>query len=291
MREELRAYMERMGLNQTQVARELGKSTAVINQYLKGTYAGRTEEVDEAVRRLLQRQKDKVVERRFKADFVPTLAAKKCLDVIRFAHVESDINVIIGAAGLGKTVALKEYVKQNPDVVLVEVEPSCSPKVLLKTLCQKLGVADTGANHELFVRITQKLCEGRLIIVDEAELLSVKSLECIRRIHDITKCGVVLAGMPRLLINLKGKYGELAQLYSRVGLLCDLGNALPKDDIEMLAESGLGTSEFNEKLFQVSKGNARRLTKLMRGVIRTAEMNSRPINNAIINQYAEMLIN
>ncbi|MEB3460510.1 transcriptional regulator, partial [Pasteurella multocida] len=130
-----------------------------------------------------------------------------------------------------------------------------------------------------------------LIIVDEAELLSTKSLEYIRRIHDLTKCGVVLAGMPRLIVNLKGKYGELAQLYSRVGVCCDLGNALTSEDVALLAEKGLGTDEFNELLFKVSKGNARRLNKLMRGAVRIAEMNKRTLDEALINRYAEMLIN
>lgn len=290
MKEQLLHYMEQTGSTQTQVAKALGKSVAVINQYLKGTYAGRTDDVDEAVKRLLERHKDKFVERQFNATFVMTFAARRCQDVVHFAHVEGDINVITGAAGLGKTQALKDYVRQNPDVVMIEVEPSFSPKILLKTLCQKIGVNDNGLNHELFDRIKDKLCVGRLLIIDEAELLSTKSLEYLRRIHDLTGCGIVLAGMPRLIVNLKGKYGELAQLYSRVGLAVDLGNALTEDDIALLAKNGIGTDEFNDKLYKASKGNARRLNKLMRGVIRLSEMHQRPIDETLINSYADMLI-
>lgn len=291
MKEKLQQYMQQNEMTQTQVAKAIGKSTAVINQYLKGTYKGKTEEIDEAVARLIGRHKDKIVERKFKSDFVATLAAERCLDAIHIAHVEGDIAVIIGAAGLGKTQALKQYVKLNPETIFVEVEPSCSTKVLLRHLCSQLGLNETGQNHELFDRVISKLSEERLIIVDEAELLSTKSLEHIRRIHDLTGCGVVLAGMPRLLMNLKGKYGELAQLYSRVGIACDLGNSLIAEDISLLAEKGLGTGEFNDLLYNVSKGNARRLNKLMRGVIRVAEMHGRPISAELINRYADMLIN
>lgn len=287
---QLKNHMTQTGMNQTQVAQALGVSNAVISQYLKGVYKGKVGDVDDAVRRLIGRHKDKVVEQKFNADFVSTLVARRCLDVIHFAHVEGDINVITGAAGLGKTQALKEYVKQNPDVILVEVEPSCSPKVLLKTLCAELSLNENGLNHELFSRITQKLCFGRLIVVDEAELLSTKSLEYLRRIHDLTGCGVVLTGLPRLIINLKGKHGELAQLYSRVGLSCELGNTLIEEDIALLAESGLGTSEHNVVLFKASQGNARRLNKLMRGAIRVSEMHKRPIDADVIAQYADMLI-
>ncbi|MDA3977702.1 hypothetical protein [Gallibacterium sp. AGMB14963] len=56
MKEQLLHYMEQTRSTQTQVAKALGKSVAVINQYLKGTYAGRTDDVDEAVKRLLERQ-------------------------------------------------------------------------------------------------------------------------------------------------------------------------------------------------------------------------------------------
>ena len=219
-----------------------------------------------------------------------TEAAECCLDVIHIAHVEHEISVVYGAAGLGKTQALKQYVRENPETIFVEVEPSCSPKVLLRLLCQKLGQNDTGLNHELFERIINKLGADNLIIIDEAELLSTKSLEYIRRIHDLTQCGVVLAGMPRLIINLKGKYGELAQLYSRVGVACDLGNALTEEDIGKLAETGLKTDAFNTLLYKVSQGNARRLNKLMRGVIRVAEMHGKNIDERMINSYANMLI-
>lgn len=290
MKEQLQHYMQQNGLTQTQVANAIGKSTAVINQYLKGTYKGKVEEVEESIARLLERQKDKVVERRFNNEFVSTYAAERCLDAVNIAHIEGEISVVTGAAGLGKTKALKHYLEQNPECLFIEVEPSCTPKVLLKTLCHLLGLNENGLNHELFTRITAKLGGERLIIVDEAENLSTKSLEYIRRIHDLTHCGVVLAGMPRLIANLKGKYGELAQLYSRVGIHCDLGNSLIAEDIALLAEKGLGTSEFNAALYKHSHGNARRLNKLMRGIIRVAEMHGRAINEKLIQSYAEMLI-
>ena len=144
MKEKLQQYMQQNEMTQTQVAKAIGKSTAVINQYLKGAYKGKTEEIDEAVARLIGRHKDKIVERKLNSDFVATLAAERCLDAVHIAHVEGDIAVIIGAAGLGKTQALKQYVKLNPETIFVEVEPSCSTKVLLRHLCNQLGLNETG---------------------------------------------------------------------------------------------------------------------------------------------------
>ena len=58
----------------------------------------------------------------------------------------------------------------------------------------------------------------------------------------------------------------------------------------MLTAATIGTSEFNDKLYQVSHGNARRLNKLLRGINRMAQINKRPINEAMINKMTQMLI-
>ncbi|WP_075321205.1 AAA family ATPase [Histophilus somni] len=288
--QQLKEFMQAQGLGQKQVANAFGVSVATVSQYLSGKYQGNCEELDRKVDEMLERQKAKVVEAKYNAEFVPTLAAKRGMEVMQFAHVEGEINVIFGAAGLGKTQMLKEYARRNSSAVLIEVDPSCTPKVLLRKIAEAVGATARGINNELLDSIVNKLNGSeRLLMVDEAELLSTRSLEFIRRIHDLTGIGVILAGMPRLLVNLKGKNNELAQLYSRIGFACDLGNALP-DDLALLAESALGTDEFNAPLIKACKGNARRLSKLMRGVVRSSEINGIPISAELVERYAGMLI-
>lgn len=289
--QELRTLMDSKGYQQKQVAQLLGVSVATVSLYLKGEYNGNVADIDRKVDELIERDKAKVVEAKYNAAFVPTLAAKRGMEVMAFAHVEGEINVIYGSAGLGKTQMLKEYARRNSSAVLIEVDPSCTPKVLLRKLAEAVGANARGVNNELLDSIVSKLKGSeRLLMIDEAELLSTRSLEFIRRIHDLTGVGVVLAGMPRLLINLKGKNNELAQLYSRVGFACDLGNALSEEDLGLLAESALGTSEFNASLIKASNGNARRLSKLMRGVVRSSEINQTPISKELVEQYSKMLI-
>lgn len=289
--QELRTLMDSKGYQQKQVAQLLGVSVATVSLYLKGEYNGNVSDIDRKVEELIERDKAKVVEAKYNAAFVPTLAARRGMEVMAFAHVEGEINVIYGSAGLGKTQMLKEYARRNSSAVLIEVDPSCTPKVLLRKLAEAVGANARGVNNELLDSIVSKLKGSeRLLMIDEAELLSTRSLEFIRRIHDLTGVGVVLAGMPRLLINLKGKNNELAQLYSRVGFACDLGNALSEEDLGLLAESALGTSEFNAPLIKASNGNARRLSKLMRGVVRSSEINQTPISKELVEQYSKMLI-
>lgn len=289
--QELRALMDSKNYQQKQVAQLLGVSVATVSLYLKGEYNGNVAEMDRKVIELIEREKAKVVEAKYNAAFVPTHTAKRGMDVMRFAHIEGEINVIFGAAGLGKTQMLKEYERQNSSAVLIEVDPSCTPKVLLRKIAEAVGATARGVNNELLESIVTKLKGSeRLLMIDEAELLSTRSLEFIRRIHDLTDVGVVLAGMPRLLVNLKGKNNELAQLHSRVGFALDLGNALSEEDLGLLVEGALGTSEFNAPLIKASNGNARRLSKLMRGVVRSSEINQTPISKELVEQYSKMLI-
>lgn len=289
--QELKALMERKGYQQKQVAQLLGVSIAVVSLYLKGDYTGNVAEIDRKVDELIERDKAKVVEAKYNAEFVPTLAARKGMDIMRFAHAEAEMNVIFGAAGLGKTRMLKQYAKENSSAVLIETDPSCNPKVLLRKIAEAVGANARGVNNELLEGIVAKLKGSeRLLMIDEAELLSTRSLEFIRRIHDLAGVGIILAGMPRLLVNLKGKNNELAQLYNRVGFACDLGNALSDEDLALLASSALGTDEFNAPLVKACKGNARRLSKLIRGVVRSSEINEVPITAEMVEQYAKMLI-
>lgn len=289
--QELRDLMNNKGYQQKQVAQLLGVSVATVSLYLKGEYNGNVSDIDRKVEELIERDKAKVVEAKYNTAFVPTLAARRGMEVMQFAHIEGEINVIYGSAGLGKTQMLKEYERRNSSAILIEVDPSCTPKVLLRKIAEAIGANARGVNNELLDSIVNKLKGSeRLLMIDEAELLSTRSLEFIRRIHDLTGVGVVLAGMPRLLINLKGKNNELAQLYSRVGFACDLGNALSAEDLGLLAESALGTNEFNAPLIKACNGNARRLSKLMRGVVRSSEINQTPISKELVEQYSKMLI-
>lgn len=285
----LQNYITHTGISQSKVAPLVGVSTATISQYLKGEYKGDVAAVDKKVAEMLERQADKAKD--VKSDFVETAKAKDIFSVCQMAHAMADINLVIGEAGLGKTVTLKQYAKTVDNVILVEVEPTFSPKVLLVELCNRLGIVPSRSNHDNVTNIVEKLKgSDKLIIIDEAELLNLKSLEVIRRIHDMAGIGVVLAGMPRLRANLRGKKGEYKQLYSRIGFVEDLSDRLPEEDIGMLSQATIGTSEFNAKLYKASHGNARRLNKLLRGVNRLSQLNNRPIDEAMINKFTQMLI-
>lgn len=292
---ELNDLMTRKGYSQTQVARAIGKSAAVINQYLQGKYAGDVPAIDALARSFINREAEKEKSQKITARFVPTVTSRKGMEVIRYAHLDGDLNVIFGAAGLGKTMILREYAAQHRDALLIEADPGYTARVVLEELCNLLGLSKRGNMHELSEACIAALRDsGRLLMVDEAENLPYRALETLRRIHDKSGIGMVLAGMPRLIINLKGKRGEYQQLYSRVGFALCLGDSLPQSDITDIAVSMLpsaGKEDVSEALFKASHGNARRLFKLVRGVSRHSEISGNAVSAGAVRKFAEMLIN
>lgn len=287
----LKDYMERTKIGQKEVANKLGVSIATVSLYLRGEYDGNVEELNIKVEQFLARQKDKVLEYKVSAEFVPTFTARQIMATIQEAHIEGDMCAVYGASGLGKTQAVLQYAKENTGVILIETNMSYTAKVLLQKISEKLNLNNRGTLDQLFDGIVARLKGSeRVIIIDEAENLPTRSLEFIRRIHDATKVGVALVGAERLLINLKGRHNDLAQVYNRIWRASSLGNALPEKDLHLLTERALNTGEYNELFFKHSQGNARRLNKLIRGVVRLSHINECQIDERLIKEYTKMLI-
>ncbi|EFO2519653.1 hypothetical protein B6P83_05935 [Escherichia coli] len=98
--------------------------------------------------------------------------AAKGLEVLTYAHLECDICVLYGAAGLGKSMILSEYAARNRDVVLIEADIGYTARKLLDELCRQLGVKVHGDIREKIDACVRELRgSGRLLMVDEAELL------------------------------------------------------------------------------------------------------------------------
>lgn len=200
---------------------------------------------------------------------------------------------------------LRQYASSYKDVILIEANPGYTTKVLLQELCDRLGVNKRGNIHDLSENCITALHDtGWLVLIDEAELLPYRALEAMRRIHDRAGAGVVLAVMPGLLLKLKGRRGEYARLYSRVGMAIDLDKEKAKHDradFDRILVSLLSTNddesnikilpELADAFYKALKGNYRRLFKLARGVVHASGIGDQGISVAMIKEYSIILIN
>ncbi|EAW1161817.1 AAA family ATPase [Salmonella enterica subsp. enterica serovar Berta] len=291
---QLKDVMDTHGYSQGQVARAIGRSVTAMNQYVQGKYNGDIADMEERIGNFIRRVREKQNALRIDERFVSTPTARKGLEVLAYAHQECEICVLYGAAGLGKTITLKEYARRDDAVIFIEADPGYTARTLLEELCGRLRLSKNGNIHTLIDLCVEKLKgTGRLLIIDEAELLPYRALEVIRRLHDKAGIGVVMAGMPRLITNLKGKRGEFAQLYSRVALALDMGNSLDREDFDQIAVDLMPEAEdqkIRNALYDQSKGNARRLFKLARGVYRTCDISKKDVSVTAIEKFSKMLI-
>lgn len=296
LQQKLAEFKAKSGMNQTMLARGIGVSPASISMYLNDTYAekgGKYETIEPKIEAFLEVQESKAQREELVLGFVSTKTTRRISEVMRDAHEAGDTVVIYGQAGLGKTQAVKNYCEKNPAAILIEANPSFTALVLMRKLAAAAKVSTVGSLNDLFESVSDRLRDsGRLIVVDEAENLPLRALEIIRRLHDDTGCGLVLSGMPRLVANLRGKHGELVQLYSRVSVALNLGDSMPDDELEEIARAAMPEADDATiaELVKQSNGNTRRMSKLMCGAVRTANKNSIKMQSGIIKKYSTLII-
>jgi DNA transposition AAA+ family ATPase len=291
LRDSLKALMDEKGQSMNAVSRSLGISAGALSQWMSGSYPGNTAKIDDSVDSFLKRQKDPFKAPKKPIKFVPTRAAAKTIEVANMCHGDGEIGVVYGDAGLGKTEAVKYYAKKNQDVILIEADLGYSARMLFADIHRRLGLDGRGTIHEMLEDCIVRLKDSeRLIIVDEAENLPYRALELLRRLHDKAGIGILLVGMPRLIANLRGKRGEYAQLYSRVGVAAKLGT-LTEEDTRSIVDTVLPESNGLWRTFHAEcRGNARTLRKLLGRSVRLAKVNSVPVDHEIVRLALETLI-
>lgn len=156
-----------------------------------------------------------------KVQIAHTQSMDDILMAVSFAEAAGDISLIYGEAGLGKTISLQKYVEMHPNTLYIELK-DCDKSV--KGVCERIltsiGKMHKGTDRILVESIIDYLNDNpRLIIIDEAQHLSIRALENLRAINDVTETGIVLCGNPTVYDRMHGR-GEahFAQLYSRIGI-------------------------------------------------------------------------
>ena len=154
-------------------------------------------------------------------EFALTSGAETIFLATRYAHINRDISLIYGEAGLGKSHALQNYAKNHDKVLYIEAR-NCdrSTKGICERILKALGKNSSGTDRVLVDSIIESLrVSNKLLIIDEAQHLSIKAIENIRAINDIAKTGIVLCGNPTIYDRMHGRgQAHFAQLFSRLGV-------------------------------------------------------------------------
>lgn len=260
------------GGTKAKAARDAGVAESTFSAWLDGTYAGNGAVIADKVAKWL----DARIERRSAAGAAPTEpgfqdtpTAKRILQICMQAQVLTDFAVIAGAAGIGKTTALRRYVEHNPNAWMTTMEPLMrSPHALLEEIARVLGVTERGSTR-LSGAIQQRLRDrGGVLIIDEAHQLTTEAFDQLRSLHDKARVGIVAAGNIETGTRLEGagRNPQFAPLWSRVGVRRTWGKSLDGDIPMILDAWGIGGKAERDFLVQVAaKGGAlRMITKCIR---------------------------
>lgn len=233
-------------------------------------------------------------------NFAMTTAATTIFKTAEYASKRHKIGVVVGVPGGGKTISVKEFVKRNPNNVLVEVAPFVTKHSFLRSICNSLKIPIYVARNEkdiainggeLFESIVKALNgTNRSLIADEGENLTTACLEIIRRIHDFTGVGVLLSGTETLLLRLQGPRRELKQLYSRVGM-CNRIPLLNEKDVKAILEINFPEGlKYYQNFLQLAKNNGRTLEQLIDLVKEDIKNTGETLTEDVIDLAAESLI-
>jgi len=253
----LKDYMERTGKKQGEVGRELGGlSGSLVSQFLSGTYKTPHTLIPK-VEKLLQHNEKKAASPKAPG-FKMTSISQHVTNIITYCHLQGKIGVAYGDAGIGKTMAAREYMKNNPEAIMITISP-CFATItgVNELLADELKIKEK-VTRRIYAETVNKLRgSNRVIIVDEAQHLTVRVINHLRSITDESGIGIAFIGNEEIYLKMRGAgQASYAQLFSRIG---DKAHVLTADmklkDIRMVFDEAALEKDALEVLHAISKTN------------------------------------
>lgn len=276
LREAIRAALRTDKLSQATLAKQLGYGKAAMSAWLSGTYEGDNAAVAAKASKWLSSRRNGPQDRRL---WIDTPTAEKIVSALAFAQINGDMVAIYGGPGVGKTSAIKRYMQLYPGCGWhATIRPGTSGLVsALQQVGDAVGVGDTsGGARQLGNAIQSQVADTcGVIIIDEAQHLTMAAVEEIRAIHDATDIGIAFVGNETSYARLVGgtRAAHYAQIHSRLALRLRLAKPTPRDVRQIAALQGVTDKHalaFLERLSQ-KPGALRIVVKCMRIVAASGE--------------------
>ncbi len=225
---ELLDFMKESGRSQQQVAKGTALSPSVISQFLSQSYNGNNEEVARTVLKYLEMARLQDIKAKHSCFYEGMHNTRAVLFACHYAHRHGDISLIFGDAGAGKTTALKHYTEEHPGVVMVTAN-SCTSSAasILQMVGSRTGRTLPGKKESMMSALVDYFKDtGRLVIIDEADHLTMSALQAVRNLNDEARIGIILSGNTKIYTQLlQGpKCSELQQLRQRIVVKCMVRN-------------------------------------------------------------------
>lgn len=254
----VREYMTEKGISQNKMATAVGTSSAVLSQWLNSKYEGDLEEINAKISEFLEKEENRGnLTGAGINDFVETRISTTIWGLLDYIRKRRTVSMIYGDSGVGKTKAIVEWSKNKTDVILITARPTLStPKEIMKSLAEELKTKTTGTQGDIARGVIKKLKgTDKMIIIDEAQQLTIKAIDELRSLNDDTetKTAIVLVGNHPLYEKInKEEDDELVLLKNRMSVPLEITSKLiTKEDIEKIFT--IKDEEVLDVLYKASK--------------------------------------
>lgn len=218
--EKVEVLQKEENLTQNGVALRVGVSKTALSQARTGQLTNTQKFFDTLAAYFGVKEKAKLTYSELK--YVPTSISEHIYDVIAMCQVKGGLAVACGDSGIGKTKAAQKFVADNPsNSFLITINPCLTNiKSLLKTIADRIGAGQEKSVNDLWFSIVNKLSDGTVLIFDEAQHLTVKTIEVLRSFSDYFNdkgqtLGICFMGNVETITRMGGKRAEFAQISNR----------------------------------------------------------------------------
>lgn len=168
------------------------------------------------------------------ADFVETESSEQIGSALAYAQASGDMVCIHGGPGIGKTHTIRKFVAAYDNVWVATIRPATAAVVpALEEIALAVGLEECGGGARRIGRAIEARVRGLrgIIILDEAQHLSMAAIEEVRSLHDATGVAIALVGNETVYARLTGRSraSHFAQLFSRLGLRLGIPHPTAKD--------------------------------------------------------------
>lgn len=277
------------GSSWSQLAKRMNVPAGTLSQFgSENGYKGDEERVAQLVykyRQLLVQQATIAIDAPEVPEYFKTETSEQIMNLLAFGQRGKVVLCAMGP-GLGKTKTARYFSACFPNVFMVTMTPSTSGVApMQQEVLAALGQPDINTSPQKMSRmIREKVRDLRnpVIIIDEAQHLSVKAIEEIRSWHDLTGVGIVFLGNIGIMQQIEGggRKAAFAQLFSRVSIKL-VRNVPLLADADALAEAWGITSD--REVAQVRKvamlpGGLRGATMMLELAWMLASSEGKPLN-------------
>ena len=176
------------------------------------------------------------------------------------AHGLPGMGCLYGPAGRGKTTAAV-WACNAVNACHVEALPIGGVKAVLAMIVRELGLKPARTTEALFVQAAEQLARtGRPLLIDEADqILNDRSIEIVRRLHNVCQAPVILIGEEALPQKLQRWERVHSRMLSWVGM--EPASASDVDHLSRIYARGLTLGpDLKAALLKASRGSIRNVS-------------------------------